>query len=149
MDSPAGPHAGSRVFTPFACPRSLIRRHVYSQYFASYIRFKAPDCATLAIWFPPLENFFDLISQRRTRAYCIRMHQVDFVLNLLYGNHRTLWPGAEKKRRMVLFVYFRHFRLGKKYSLTCKDVPHGYDTSISHIRASVILDGFVEYVEQK
>ena len=93
-----------------------------------------------------------LIISRRTRAYCIRMHQVDsgrFVLNLLYGNHRTLWPGAEKKRRMVLFVYFRHFRLGKKYSLTCRDVPHGYDTSISHIRASVILDGFVEYVEQK
>lgn len=36
MDSPPGPHAGSRVFTPFAWRRSLIRARVYSKYFASY-----------------------------------------------------------------------------------------------------------------
>ena len=56
----------------------------------SYIRFKALDFPTLAIWF---SEFFLIISLRGIWAHCIKMHQFDSGFRVEFIIH----CGAEKK----------------------------------------------------
>lgn len=66
-----------------------------------------------------------------------------FVANLLYGT-----PWCERKRRTALFVYFPAFSFREGIFIGGRST-WTYGTSISHIRASVILDGYSSNMSSK